>query len=208
MNPYIIEACVENLDQAINAQNNGADQIELCADLEHDGLTPSIELIKEVCARVSIPVKVMIRSRAGDFIYSKNEMEIMVKEAREIRDLDLVSGMVFGALTREKKLDIPSIIKIAEAIKPLPLTIHKAIDEVAEPQLEIDSLKEIVNVDSILSSGGKGHALDNIAALINMLEACGNKITLIVGGGVKVDNLNEIHEKLRARAYHGRRIVF
>ena len=73
----IKEACVQTLDEALIAQQNGADRIELCSRLDLDGLTPSRDLIRSVKSKLTIPIKVMIRPRAGNFVYNNQEIEQM-----------------------------------------------------------------------------------------------------------------------------------
>ena len=41
----IKEVCVDSLEEALKAEKNGANRIELCGRLDLDGLTPSRELI-------------------------------------------------------------------------------------------------------------------------------------------------------------------
>ena len=60
MRNIVKEACVERLDEAILAEKNGADRIELCSRLDLDGLTPHRNMIQDVINSVKIPVKVMI----------------------------------------------------------------------------------------------------------------------------------------------------
>ena len=89
----IKEACVESTDQAVNAEINGADRIELCKNLDLDGLTPEMDIIQNTMKSVNIPVKVMIRPRAGNFIYSHDEIKSMEQ------DIDLC-----------KKLNVPEVV--------------------------------------------------------------------------------------------------
>ena len=56
-----LEACVENLEEAILAEKKGANRLELCSRLDLDGLTPNFNLTKKVLKKISIPIKVMIR---------------------------------------------------------------------------------------------------------------------------------------------------
>ena len=86
---FLIEACVENVDQAIHAYNNGADRIELCAHLELDGLTPSFSLVETVLSKISIPVRVMIRQRAGSFYYSSREIMEMYNQIEQFKSLPI-----------------------------------------------------------------------------------------------------------------------
>ena len=93
----IKEACVESTDQAVNAERNGADRIELCRNLDQDGLTPEIDVIKNTMKSVNIPVKVMIRPRPGNFIYSHNEIKTMEQDIDLCKKLN-VPGVVIGIL--------------------------------------------------------------------------------------------------------------
>ena len=69
----IKEACVETVEQAIKAEKNGADQIELCSRLDLDGLTPDFDVIRKVLSLIKIPVKVMIRCRSGNFYFNESK---------------------------------------------------------------------------------------------------------------------------------------
>ena len=70
----IKESCVETYDEAINAESRGADRIEVCSRLDLDGLTPSKELVKRLVNDLTIPIKVMVRPRSGDFCYNDEEI--------------------------------------------------------------------------------------------------------------------------------------
>ncbi|MCA1759421.1 MAG: copper homeostasis protein CutC, partial [Bacteroidales bacterium] len=109
----IKEACVETFEEAVLAEKLGAKRIELCSDLLNDGLTPSFELMKETCSKLKIPVMVMIRPRAGNFVYSKKEIGQMKSE------IDLAKkagafGVVFGLLTSENIIDEKNTKILAE----------------------------------------------------------------------------------------------
>ena len=93
----LIEAAVETLDDALAAIAGGADRLELCADLDAGGTTPARALVAEVLARVSVPVLVMIRPRAGDFVYSRAELDRMRDDIAVAIELG-ASGIVLGAL--------------------------------------------------------------------------------------------------------------
>ena len=76
----IKEACIESYDEALIAEKAGAHRIELCSNINLDGITPKKELIKKIITSIKIPVRVMIRPRDGDFNYSEDELKLMEKD--------------------------------------------------------------------------------------------------------------------------------
>lgn len=206
MNNPIIEACVETLKEAVSAEQNGAHRLELCSRLDLDGLTPDIELTKQVLEKVSIPVKVMIRTRGGDFVYSDEEIESMKNEISIFKMMG-VQGVVFGMLMDDNNLNLDQIKQLAELASPLEVTIHKAIDETPDILSATIELIEIGNITSILSSGGASTAIKGKEILRKMIETTGASITIIPAGSITDSNLNQVHQLIRAREYHGRRIV-
>ena len=80
---HTVEICLSDIESAKNAIKGGANSIELCADRPEGGTTPSIGLIEEcvkVCREHSVQVHVLIRPRAGDFVYSKEEFEVIQRD--------------------------------------------------------------------------------------------------------------------------------
>ncbi len=202
----IKEACVETLEEAILAEKQGANRIELCSDLANDGLTPSFELMQKACSVLQIPVMVMIRPRAGNFIYSEEEI-IRMKS-----DIDLAKkcgafGVVLGLLTSENKIDKKNTRLLAEYAQPLPVTFHKAIDIVEDPVEGVMALKKIEGIARILTSGGKSTAREGAITLLEMIKVANDKITIVVAGKVTDKNLEIIAGRIDAKEFHGRRIV-
>jgi len=206
MDQLIKEACVETLDEALMAQTNGADRIELCSRLDLDGLTPEEDLIKACQDQLKIPIKVMIRPRSGDFIYTESELKDIYKSISLCKSLG-IPEIVFGAETISYDLDLNIISEIAVRAYPMPVTIHKVIDRVRNPILDILKLKHFRNVKSILSSGQANTAEEGIDNLIKMKSACANRFTLIAAGKITRDNIDSLHAKLDLKEYHGRKIV-
>lgn len=202
----IKEACVENFEEAILAEKRGASRIELCSDLADDGLTPSFELMQKTCSTLKIPVMVMIRPRAGNFIYSVDEIEIMKSEI-DLAKIAGAAGIVFGLLTPENKIDKLNTKILADYAHPLPVTFHKAIDELLNPVDGVLALKEINGIKRILTSGGKPTALDGQETIRKMIEVAGEQITILVAGKVLDSNFEEIQKLTGAKELHGRRIV-
>ena len=200
------EACVETFEEAVLAEKLGANRIELCSELQFDGLTPSFELMQKTCSALKIEVMVMIRTRAGNFVYSEGEIDQMKSE------IDLAKkagafGVVFGLLTSENKIDEKNTKLLTEYAHPLPVTFHKAIDELEDPVEGVSVLKKIDGIKRILTSGGKPTALEGLETIRKMIEIAGEQITILVAGKVLDSNVEEIQKLTGARELHGRKIV-
>ena len=202
----IKEACVETFEEAQLAEKRGANRIELCSDLANDGLTPSFDTMKKACSELNIPVMTMARPRAGNFVYTPEEVELIKK------DIDLAkeagaSGVVIGLLTDENKIDIENTRIVADYAKPLPVTFHKAIDELEDPVSGIKELLAIENVKRVLTSGGKPTALEGQETIRKMMDVANDKIIILVAGKVLDSNVGEIQKLTGAKELHGRKIV-
>lgn len=202
----IKEACVETYEEALLAERRGANRIELCSDLANDGLTPSDELIQKTCSALKIPVMVMIRPRAGDFICSEKEI-IRMKREIDVAKKGGASGVVFGLLTPENEIDEKNTSLLAAYAQPLPVTFHKAVDLLKNPEEGVNILKEINGIKRILTSGGKATAKEGAETIQRMLKLAGKKLTILVAGKVTNLNIDEIQHLTGAREFHGRKIV-
>ncbi len=202
----ILEACVETLEEALKAELLGAHRIELCSRLDLDGLTPSEKLTGEVCAALKIPVMVMIRPRGGNFVYSEEEIGVMLKEIDRAKELG-AAGIVFGVLTTEKQVATDHCKRLAERAYPLPVTFHKAIDALENPAEGVRQLMKTGGIARILTSGGKPTALEGVVKIREMLGIAGENVIILVAGKVTSDNVSEIADLTGAAEFHGRRIV-
>lgn len=204
--PYIKEACVETLEQAIAAENKGADRIELCSNLQLEGLTPSNDLIIQVLDKINIPVRVMIRPRAGNFLYSEKEITEMRRTVIKCKKFG-VEGVVFGVLKAGNTLNLDVISLLTNLAFPLNVVIHKAIDDTPDLLKEVEKLKVIKGISTILTSGGAKTAIEGCGVLKEMIAASQNAIEIMPAGKITYENLSEIHSLLGASAYHGKQIV-
>jgi copper homeostasis protein len=202
----IREACVETFEEALKAQENGANRIELCSHLELDGLTPSPELIEKTCSELSIPVMVMIRPRGGNFVYSEEELQTMENEIAMAKKLGAV-GIVLGLLTSGNEVDVNNTRRLAAAASPLPVTFHKAIDVMENPVDGVKQLLTIKGITRILTSGGQPTAREGARVIKEMMQTAGDQITLLVAGKVTSENVYEIAALTGAVELHGRRIA-
>ena len=206
MRNIVKEACVERLDEAILAEKNGANRIELCSRLDLDGLTPHRNMIKDVINSVKIPVKVMIRPRAGNFVYHDHELNVMKDDILYCKRVN-VSGIVFGVLKKDKTVDIIATRLLSDIATGLEITFHKAIDEVSSIFTELDRLRSIQAVTNILTSGGADSAMEGSDTLKEMVTRYKGQLTIIAAGKITEQNLIKVRQLTGAQEYHGRKIV-
>lgn len=201
----IKEACVESFEKTLEAQNNGADRIELCENLSVGGTTPSYGTVKICLEKLNIPIFPMIRARGGNFVYSKDEIEIMKEDIKVFKDLG-VKGVVLGCLTSDNKIDLELTKTLVNLAYPMEITFHKAIDEISNPLDYIDDLVDI-GIKRILTSGGKATALEGKDLINEMIKKSNGRLKIVVAGKVTKENLNELSNLISADEFHGKLIV-
>jgi len=201
----ILEACVGDVATSVKAQQNGAHQLELCGRLDLDGLTPDIELIQAVRNAVNIPIKVMLRNRGGDFVYSQSDIDEMKKSLPVLLEQD-IQGIVFGALHQDGTINIELTNEICEMAGKLPVTFHKAID-VANNILEATISLKQTDIKEILTSGGKLTAVEGIDVIKQMIQIVGDQINIMSAGKVTNENILDLHKILGSSHFHGKGIV-
>ena len=201
----IREKCIGSFLEALEAQELGAERVELCDNLTEGGTTPSYGTIKMVVEKLNIPAFVIIRPRGGDFYYTPEEIEIMKEDIKICKELG-VKGVVIGALNRDNTINYDAIKDMIDLDKQMSITFHKAIDELENPVTEVKKLANL-GVNRILTSGTKETALEGENILREMIKEAGEDIIIIVAGKVTKDNLNEISNLIPAKEYHGKKIV-
>ena len=200
------EVCVDNIYDAISAFKKGADRLELCSNLEHDGLTPSYELLSQVKLKLPIPVRVMVRPHSKSFVYNNEELNQMKKTINYCKKMNF-DGVVFGCLNEKLELDLQKIEVLSILAKPLKVIIHKAIDLTNSPLKSLKNLIETNLVDGVLTSGGSKTALNGIEVLKKMMDLIPKNFELISAGKITDQNFSLIHKNINGRFYHGKKIV-
>lgn len=187
-----IEICANSFESAQNAQLGGADRIELCTELSVGGLTPSHGLIEKVVSELHIPTHVLIRPRSGDFTYSKDEFDVMLRDIAFCKKLGC-AGIVSGILTLENKIDLEKTQRLINASKGMEFTFHRAFDWVENPLEELQKLKDL-NITRLLTSGQKPSAIEGISLLKELHKISNGKIEIMPGGGINLENALKFKE--------------
>ena len=209
----IYEFCAENVTLLEKAMQAGARRIELCDNLAVGGTTPSYGVTKaavELAANYDTTIMTMIRPRGGDFVYNDMEIAIMLEDIRLTAQAGS-QGVVFGALTAEKKLDKPNLEKLIAASKGMEIVFHMAFDELSdEDQLEaIDWLSQTGVTRILTRAGVSGDSLEKrFFFYYKILEHAKGKIEILPGGGIDLDNRQTFIDQLGVTQLHGTKVVF
>ncbi|MGK8865708.1 copper homeostasis protein CutC [Streptococcus oralis] len=209
----IYEFCAENVTLLEKAMQAGARRIELCDNLAVGGTTPSYGVTKaavELAANYDTTIMTMIRPRGGDFVYTDLEIAIMLEDIRLTAQAGS-QGVVFGALTADKKLDKANLEKLIAASKGMEIVFHMAFDELSEEdQLEaIDWLSQAGVTRILTRAGVSGDSLEKrFAHYHRILEHAKGKIEILPGGGIDLDNRRTFIDQLGVTQLHGTKVVF
>jgi copper homeostasis protein len=196
----LLEISVETLQAALAAERGGADRIELCKDLSLGGVTPGADLVSAVRAQVCLPIFVMIRPRAGDFVYSAAEFAEMKRSIATAKESS-VEGVVLGILRKDQQVDLQRTRELVDLAKPLPVTFHRAFDEAADLRR---ALQDVIQSGAhrILTSGGAKSAHEGAAVLAELVAVAGDRIVVVPGAGINAANVLQVARQTAAREFH------
>lgn len=206
----ILEVCCGNIQSVRAAVEGGAQRVELCRDLELDGLTPDRQMISQaiaICHPAGVRVHVLVRPRAGDFVYSAAEMEQMLADIRMAVELG-ADGIVIGALTADGDIDVvhtEQMIRYARQCcgdRQLGITFHRAFDVCRNP---FQALEQIIRLgcDRILTSGQQLTAEQGIPLLKELVRKANGRIIILCGAGLTPANAARILHETGATELHG-----
>ena len=201
MGCYFREACCPSAEAAGIAAKNGASRVELCESLEIGGVTPSQKMMEQVLKEnPGLCVNVLVRPRGGDFIFSEDEIQTMLKDIRLCKSLG-VNGVVIGALRPDGGVDMACMRRLIEEARPLSITFHRAFDECSDVR---DCLEDVIALgcDRLLTSGHEKNALEGRFTIAELVKQAAGRIIIMAGCGVRPSNINIIAESTKAEEYH------
>lgn len=196
----LLEISVESLDGALAAEHAGADRIELCAELNHGGITPAVAAMRKVHEEIEIPVFPIIRPRKGDFVYNDREFAAMRRDIAVTRDLGL-EGVVLGILRPDHSVDVERTRELVDWARPLEVTFHRAFDYSSDLFRALEDVLE-TGATRILTAGGPTTAPEGVSTLRKLVDAARGRITIIPGTGLHSLNIAKFAADTRAREFH------
>ena len=197
---FTLEVCVDSVESAIIAAENGATRLELCGNLVIGGTTPSLELYREVRRCTGVDVNVLIRPRFGDFHYTEHEMNIMCREIESFA-AEGAHGVVIGALNTDGTLALPQMKEMIQAADSCHVTLHRAFDVCRNP-LEILEQAAELGIDTILTSGHEASCMEGKELLAKLIQEAPKGVDILIGAGVNAEVMEQLLHDMPARHFH------
>lgn len=199
----LLEVCVDSYASAMAAIQGGADRLELCSALIAGGLTPSAALLRQIRAVSDIPIRCLMRPRAGDFLYTSEEIAQMSMEMAELRSAG-ADGFVIGCLTPGGELDADAMQPLFQAAEGLPLTLHRCIDVSRDP-VSTYRHAAALGFHTVLTSGAAGNATagrEMIETLLSLRDEISGP-EILIGAGVNARVIEAFRRECpKSRAFH------
>jgi copper homeostasis protein len=197
---YIIEIATSDFLTTRSAVDGGADRIELCANLAEGGTTPSYAQIKKCRESFDIVLFPIIRPRGGDFLYTKDEFEIMKNDIKLCKEVGC-EGIVIGLLNMDGTIDMTRTSELIELAYPLDVTFHRAFDRCKDPFAALEELIEI-GCQRILTSGQKPTVSEGVDLIAELNKKADDRIIIMPGSGVRKENIKMLAEKTGCIEFH------
>ncbi len=194
-----LEVIAMTLEDAIQAQAGGATSLELCQDLPVGGLTPPLDVIRAIREKTAIHIRVLVRPHARSFVYSSHDMDVILRDIDTLKQIG-VDGVVFGALHPDDTVNVELTRQVADVVRPLEMTFHRAIDVCKNADEALPYLKGLVS--RILTSGTAESVWEGRDTIRRWIAQYGRDFLFACGGGIRAENLLETVRATEAHEYH------
>lgn len=199
MENYTLECCVDSVESAIIAAENGATRLELCGNLIIGGTTPSLALFHQIRKHTNIRIHALLRPRFGDFLYSNEEFAILEQEVCQFLEAG-AEGVVIGCLLPNGHLDLPRMHKLIKLAEGMSVTLHRAFDVCADPHQALKEAQEL-GITTILTSGQANSSLAG-KEILKMLHEQSHNIEIMAGAGVDARVIQTLLRETGLRSFH------
>lgn len=196
----LLEVACFDVDSCFIAEQAGADRVEFCRDYSSGGVTPLYDDISNVRKGLKIPLHVIVRPRAGNFVHTAEETDLMKRDILFCKE-QKIDGVVFGVLNPDNTINQQTNAELAELAKPMSLTFHRAIDACADME---QSVEQLINLgfQRVLTSGGKATATEGIKRLQTLQQQYGKQIVIMPGGGIRRQTIALLMASTGCKEFH------
>lgn len=201
----VLELCAFNIQSCRIAQQNGAGRIELCAEPQVGGTTPSHGLITFALQELNIPVFPMIRPRGGNFVYDSDDLEIMRRDIEVCKQLGC-TGIATGVLLPDGRIDTAAMKQIVDRAYPMAVTCHKAFDRTPDA---FEALESVIaaGCTRVLTSGLCRTAEEGIPILTDLVKKAAGRVIIMPGGSVRSSNIARLQRQTGAAELHSSALI-
>lgn len=198
--PPTLEIAAGSLASALTAQEAGADRVELCEGLASGGTTPSYGTLALAREHLRIPLFVLVRPRAGDFLYDARETDVMLRDIESCVRLGC-DGVVVGALDADGDIDQPLCGQLVAAAGPLQVTFHRAFDAARDPA---QALEQVIALGCrrVLTSGSRATATEGGDVIAALVRQAAGRLSVMPGAGIDAGNVAVLAKVTGAHEFH------
>lgn len=200
----IIEVCAPTLEAAVAADQSGADRIELCKDIANDGTTPHYIDIDFCVKNLNLKTFVLVRPHAGNFVYSSEEFEVIKNDVLYCKNIG-AQGVVVGFLHDDFTIDTDKTVEIVNLAKPMEVTFHRAFDVCLDWKIALEQIIQC-GCTRILTSGQRPTAIEGAENIKEMVKQADNRIIILAGSGVTMENYQRLIDFTGVKEVHGTRL--
>lgn len=199
---FVIEICAGSYQDCITAYKGGAQRVELNSALSVGGLTPSIATLKRVKKETFLKVICMVRIRAAGFCYDKEDIELMLEQAKLLLE-NGADGIAFGFLNEDGTIYEKATRQMINLIHSYhkEAVFHRAFDITKDPYQAIETLINL-KCDRILTSGQKSKAMQGMELIKDLQEKYGQQIEILAGSGMNHKNIQEMKNYTKIKQVH------
>lgn len=200
MSKYILEACVDSVRSAIEAEKGGASRVELCSDLVIGGVSPSIPLFRQIRKYTDLRIRVLLRPRYGDYCYDSYEFEELKEEVSLFRE-EGADGVVVGILNPDGTLNTEQLSELKQEAGSMEITLHRAFDVCADPFRALEQAVEM-GFDTILTSGQAPTAWEGRDLLRELQKKSRGRIEILAASGIGPEPIRNLIPFTGISSYH------
>jgi len=138
-------------------------------------------------------------------VYSNAEFEVIKNDVVYCKNLG-VNAVVVGFLHDDFTIDINKTTEVVNLAKPMEVTFHRAFDVCADWKTALEQIIQC-GCTRILTSGQKPTAVEGAENIKQMVKQAGNRIIILAGSGITMENYQQLIDLTEVKEVHGTRLM-